>query len=181
MRYDREVPAELTPVPEDLQAQLEASVEAVKGDPDASRKLEFLIDALLIRKQLPERFRTIISRIQADRTPRVQLAIYGDKYELESPDIDCAARIPLCRARCCSFGVLLSEQDVRERVVPFVIDRPYELPRDPVTRRCACMDDVGACTIYAQRPGACRTYDCREDRRVWIDFEARIPAPMPEL
>jgi hypothetical protein len=22
-------------------------------------------------------------------------------------------------------------------------------------------------------------YDCRQDKRVWIDFEARIPAPMP--
>jgi hypothetical protein len=31
--------------------------------------------------------------------------------------------------------------------------------------------------VYAQRPGACRAYDCRHDPRVWIDFEARIPAP----
>jgi hypothetical protein len=39
------------------------------------------------------------------------------------------------------------------------------------------MDDTGACTVYAQRPGACRAYDCRHDPRVWIDFDARIPAP----
>ena len=42
------------------------------------------------------------------------------------------------------------------------------------------MDDAGACTAYDYRPSTCRTYDCREDRRVWIDFEARIPAPLPE-
>jgi hypothetical protein len=23
----------------------------------------------------------------------------------------------------------------------------------------------------------CRGYDCREDRRIWLDFEKRIPAP----
>jgi Fe-S-cluster containining protein len=39
------------------------------------------------------------------------------------------------------------------------------------------MTDDGDCTIYERRPGACRAYDCRRDARVWIDFEARIPAP----
>lgn len=171
------MPDELPPVPPDLQAALEAAVGAVKGEPDASRKLEFLLDALIMRGQLPERFRAIVRRIQADRGPKIRLSMFPNKYELESPDIDCAARIPLCGARCCSFDVALSEQDVLERKLPFVIDRPYELPRDPVTKRCACMDDAGACTVYDARPGTCRTYDCREDQRVWIDYEARIPAP----
>jgi Fe-S-cluster containining protein len=53
--------------------------------------------------------------------------------------------------------------------------KPYALPR--VDGRCVCMDDAGACTVYERRPGACRAYDCRHDARVWIDFEARIPAP----
>jgi hypothetical protein len=26
----------------------------------------------------------------------------------------------------------------------------------------------------------CRKYDCRHDQRIWIDFEARIPAPLPD-
>jgi Fe-S-cluster containining protein len=39
------------------------------------------------------------------------------------------------------------------------------------------MNADGACTIYERRPGACRAYDCRNDRRVWLDFEARVPAP----
>jgi Fe-S-cluster containining protein len=147
---------------------------------EVSQKFESLLDALIERDEVPQRFKDHIARIRADEKPRVHLAIYADKYELESPDIDCAARLHLCGARCCSFDVLLSPQDVAERGVPWVLDRPYELPRDPVTRRCACMDDGGACTIYDKRPGACRTYDCREDQRVWIDFAARIPAPMPE-
>ena len=67
-------------------------------------------------------------------------------------------------------------QDVAEGGIPFGIARPYALPRHPETKRCACMDDAGACTIYDRRPGACRAYDCRNDARVWRDFDARIPA-----
>jgi len=64
--------------------------------------------------------------------------------------------------------------------IPFELDRPYLLPRDPQTKRCACMDEEGLCTKYDVRPATCRTYDCREDARVWIDYEQRIPAPLPE-
>jgi Fe-S-cluster containining protein len=40
--------------------------------------------------------------------------------------------------------------------------------------------DSGGCTIHAQRPHICRQYDCRNDKRVWLDFEQRVAAPMPE-
>jgi Fe-S-cluster containining protein len=33
------------------------------------------------------------------------------------------------------------------------------------------------CSIYAQRPVPCRAYDCRNDKRIWADFERRIPSP----
>jgi Fe-S-cluster containining protein len=75
------------------------------------------------------------------------------------------------------MDVTLSAQDVAEGGIPFDIHQPYALPRHPETKRCVCMDETGACTIYERRPGACRAYDCRHDARVWIDFEARIPAP----
>ena len=71
-----------------------------------------------------------------------------------------------------------ARQDLRDGI-PRVIDEPYKLPRDPYTKKCVCMDEQGACTIYEKRPASCRVYDCRGDPRVWIDFEARIPAPMP--
>lgn len=168
------------PVPPDLAAALEqlaGPAGAAGADPDVAGKLEYLIDALIMRGQLPKSFRRVIARIHGDRGERVRLAIWPDKYAVEGPDIDCAARIPLCGARCCTYDVVLSAQDVAERSLPFVTERPYELPRDPVTKKCVCMDAAGACTVYAHRPGTCRAYDCREDRRVWLDFEARIPAP----
>ncbi|MDQ3974327.1 MAG: hypothetical protein M3276_08330, partial [Actinomycetota bacterium] len=51
----------------------------------------------------------------------VKLAVGADdKYACSAedlPDIDCAERIPLCRAACCTFRWALSEQDVVEGIV----------------------------------------------------------------
>jgi hypothetical protein len=169
---------ELPPISLDLQAELVVLVEQLAARPDhadVASRLEWLIDTLILRGQLPASFRRLAAKVRGERST-VRLATFRDKYSVASAEIDCAARIPLCGARCCSFEVSLSAQDVAERTVPWEIDRPYALPRD-ANGRCACMDDAGACTIYEHRPGACRAYDCRNDPRVWIDFEGRVPAP----
>jgi Fe-S-cluster containining protein len=33
------------------------------------------------------------------------------------------------------------------------------------------------CTVYHQRPLPCRTFDCRHDQRIWVDFENRVINP----
>jgi hypothetical protein len=171
------MPDELPPIPPDLVAELTALTQTVAAradHADIAAKLEWLIDTLIFRGQLPDSFRRLAAKVRGQRSV-VRLAVFRDKYAVASPDIDCAALIPLCGARCCTFEVTLSAQDVAERSVPFDVHQPYALPR--ANGRCVCMDDAGACTIYDHRPGACRAYDCRHDRRVWIDFDARIPAP----
>ena len=87
-----------------------------------------------------------------DERSTVRLAMFRDKYQVPSTDIDCAARIPLCGAKCCTMDVTLSAQDVAEGGIPFDVMKPYALPRDPATKKCVCMDDDGACTIYERRP-----------------------------
>lgn len=172
------MPEQLPPVSPDLVAELTALVETVAArsdHADIAARLEWLIDALILRDQLPASFRRLADKVTGGERSVVRLATFRDKYAVVSPEIDCAALIPLCGARCCSFEVTLSAQDVAERSVPFDVMRPYAMPRHQ--GRCACMDDAGACTIYERRPGACRAYDCRHDRRVWLDFDARIPAP----
>ncbi len=146
---------------------------------DLARRFEWLVDTLIFRGQLPATFKRLIARIGHERST-VRLASFRDKYQVQSPDVDCASLIPLCKARCCSMDVTLSAQDVAEGGIPFDIMQPYALPRDPATKRCVCMAADGACTIYDKRPGACRAYDCRNDKRVWLDFEARIAAPLAE-
>jgi Fe-S-cluster containining protein len=169
---------ELPPIEPDLVAELTAlaATVATRADhADVAARLEWLIDTLILRGQLPASFAALARKIKGtgDRSV-VKLSVVRDKYGVASPDIDCAALIPLCKARCCSFEVALSSQDLEERVLPFTIADPYMLPRDH--GRCVCMDAAGACTVYSHRPATCRSYDCRRDRRVWVDFEARIPA-----
>ena len=174
---------ELPPVSPELQTlmdKLAAELPTLPNNDEALQRFEWLLDALILRGQLPARFRQMSKKIQADRGIKIRLNVVDNKYEVPSSDVDCAARIPLCGARCCSFTISLSKQDIEERKLPFEIDQPYQLRRDPATRRCVCSGPDGACGAYEYRPATCRSYDCREDRRVWIDFEARIPAPLPE-
>lgn len=179
------MPDELPPISPDLVAAIEKLADdlpALPDSKDASLRLEWLIEALIIRGQLPERYRKLVKKIEADRSggsPTVRLSVISNKYEVKSPDVPCGELIPLCGARCCSFNVQLSGPDVEEGKLPWVIEEPYQLPRDPITKRCTCMADDGGCTVYDYRPGQCREYDCREDKRVWIDYAKRIPAPLP--
>lgn len=171
---------ELPPVPPDLEAEIRGLAAKLldRNDfDDLARKFEWLLDALVMRGQLPQSYVKLATKIRGERSV-VALTLVDDKRSKPSPDIDCASRIHLCEARCCRFEVSLSKEDLRDGL-PFEVDRPYKLPRDYYTKKCVCMDEQGACTVYEKRPASCRVYDCRHDPRVWVDFENKIPAPMP--
>lgn len=124
-----------------------------------------------------ERAREEVSKVMM---PRVRLAEMGDKYfPGESIQIDCDARIPLCHARCCTFKFYLTKQDLEEGVARWDYGNPYWIDQRTDGYCVHCAPESKACQIHAQRPHTCRKYDCRNDKRVWIDFEKRIPAPMP--
>jgi len=145
--------------------------------------LSLLIEVLVARGDLGAGHPGLIERVQRQaRRPdkkTVHLGIYEDKYELANSDIDCASLVHLCKARCCTFSIKLTRQDVEEGRVKWEIDDPYMI-RHERDGYCSHLDRAtGGCTGYPHRPGTCRVYDCRHDHRVWIDFEKRIPAPMP--
>jgi hypothetical protein len=108
----------------------------------------------------------------------VYLSDGGDKYALgiEHAPIDCDARLSLCHAACCRLRVPLTRQDLDEGIVQWDGDQPYLNRRQP-NGYCVHCDSSRRCTVYEQRPGLCRTYDCREDGRIWVDFDHRIPNP----
>jgi hypothetical protein len=165
----------------DAIGELVGELEQQTGSADLAARLEWLIDVLVMRGHLTPGHRALVKRIKAEGTQRgvVHLATFRDKHAVASAEIDCAARLHLCQARCCTFAVSLSPQDVREGKLRWSLHEPYLLERDRATGYCQCMDGAGGCTVYEDRPGTCRAYDCRHDGRVWIDFEARLPAPMP--
>lgn len=109
---------------------------------------------------------------------RVALDEGPDKYTAEVIDIPCAELIPLCQGRCCSFKFALSTQDLDEGVIRFDYGQPYMIRQRPSDGYCVHSDPTTrACDAHASRPRTCRTYDCRSDERVWIDYDKRIPAP----
>lgn len=114
---------------------------------------------------------------------RVVIEQRVDKYAItDLPDIDCEARIPLCRGRCCTLHFPLSKQDLDERVVKWDYLRPYIIRQSESDGYCVHNDRVTkGCTVYHHRPAVCRTYTCKNDKRIWIDFDKRIPAIDPAL
>jgi Fe-S-cluster containining protein len=111
--------------------------------------------------------------------PRVRLANMGDKYtDARTAVIDCEARIHLCHARCCTFNFYLTAQDLEEGAARWDYGNPYWIKRGEDGYCVHCDATTRACAIHARRPHVCRLYDCRQDKRIWLDFEARIPAPL---
>lgn len=151
---------------------------------DTSARIHGLIEELVARgvislRSLDER----VTKARVEEGTRVaQQAMVSvgpsvDKYTVQSPDIPCAELIPLCKARCCRLDFPLSFQDLDEGVVRWNYARPYQIRKREDGRCVHSNAETGTCGVYEQRPAICRTYDCRTDTRIWLDFQNRIPAP----
>jgi len=101
-----------------------------------------------------------------------------DKYEFEGgPQIDCENRLHLCRAACCRLRFPLSQQDLEEGIVKWDLPHPYLIAHGS-DGYCRHLERGGCrCTVYQHRPLPCRAYDCRQDQRIWADFENRVVSP----
>lgn len=143
---------------------------------------EVLLQNGIVRAaELEKSLKQARERIATHPLPAVRLANLGDKYsEGQTAEIDCASLVHLCKARCCTFKFYLTKQDLDEGAARWDYGNPYWIKQGG-DGFCVHSDRATrVCTIHAQRPHVCRAYDCRKDKRVWIDFEQRIPAPMPE-
>lgn len=152
--------------------------QAERALDDVNALVELLIAQGTITLKAYERRRALVDRDRdATLDPyRVRLHACEDKYAVEPVRIDCEARLHLCQARCCALPFDLSAQDLDEGVVRWDYAHPYRIRAD-ASGRCVHNDaQTRACSIHAQRPAVCRQYDCRNDPRIWKDFEAKIPA-----
>jgi hypothetical protein len=191
MSRDKEAAADAEGPPA-LQADLDAGLRFVhRATAATARELRALrglrgeLDALveeLAARGLVDRAR-LAARVEAPagepvlQETALEVGESVDKYGLgDLPQIPCAELIPLCKARCCRLHFALSYQDLDEGVVRWDYERPYRIRRRK-DGDCHHLGAGGACQIYAQRPAPCRRFDCRKDPRIWLDYEARVPAP----
>lgn len=101
-----------------------------------------------------------------------------DKYALESSvEIDCENRIHLCKAACCRLPFALSAQDIREGVVRWELAKPYMIEQGSDGYCNHLERSTSGCTIYEKRPVPCHAFNCSNDKRIWADFDKRIPNP----
>lgn len=145
--------------------------------------VDVLVEELVERGLIPRE--RLLRRIAERRTREIEaqaqrafVQFYPDedKYAItDLPAVPCAELMPLCQARCCTLHAPLSRQDLDERIVEVDWAAPYHLRRGD-DGYCVHHEAGHGCSVYANRPAICRSYDCRSDPRIWADFERRIPA-----
>jgi Fe-S-cluster containining protein len=145
--------------------------------------IELLTEKGLITiQELDERKKTVGERLAA------QLKEKGLGVMLQDPEedkygfqgevkIDCASRLHLCHAACCGLRFALSKQDIHEGVVHWDLGHPYLIAQDGDGYCIHLERSTCRCTVRDHRPVPCRAYDCRNDKRIWNDFENQIVNP----
>jgi len=163
--------------PEERLAELTTRVKAQE------EVIAKLVEIMVGRGTLTKHHQTILAKT-ANKVPRslpqVRVGSGVDKYSLSGVDIDCASLVHLCGARCCKLSAALGTQDIEEGKLEWEIDQPYVIKRAN-DGYCNYVGERGGCSCYDIRPTVCREFDCRDDKRIWKDFEARIPADEPFL
>jgi len=164
-----------------LTDELTRRIDGVEPDPAppgtpasaASTTVEVAVGA-----QLAEALRNVRVGDAAQPT-RVSLDLGGDKYATPPSSPPCDELLHLCRARCCTLSFALSTADLDEGVIRWDYGQPYLIRQRKSDGYCVhCDPDALTCSVHAQRPRVCRSYDCREDTRIWIDYAQRIPTPV---
>lgn len=145
--------------------------------------IELLMEkGLLTEEELNERKRKVaerlVERFRESGMGVVRQEPEKDKYTFKNgAKIDCENRIHLCKAACCRLPFALSRQDIEEGIVKWDLEHPYMNAR----RSDGCCVHLERktcrCTVYENRPVPCRGYDCRNDKRIWLDFEKKIVNP----
>lgn len=187
MAHDDDAPLSPDDVARALRAALLA-VEELRSDVHAlAARVVALGEQVAATSPDPAAAEAAVDRRAAELTPaiaiadatapgRLHLGDDVDKYQVSNADgPPCLELLPICQGRCCSLNFALSPQDLDEGVVRWDLGQPY-LIRHGADGRCVHQRD-GACGCYHHRPAPCRAYDCRTDRRIWLDFDQRILTP----
>ena len=113
---------------------------------------------------------------QRNHLPGVRTMVRIEKRDAPEADVevDCAARLHICKAACCRLDFALSVEEVETGKVKWDLGRPYFIRRE--RNGCCSHLEPGSlgCRIYRDRPAVCRGYSCANDTRIWKDFDNMV-------
>lgn len=148
---------------------------------------ELLIErGIITEKELNERKIVVAKRLKKKFQELGMGAVFQekeqDKYGFNDVHIDCESRRHLCNAACCKLSFALSRQDIEEGTVKWDLGHPYMIAKEEDGYCVHLEKTTYRCRIWKNRPVPCRAFDCRADKRIWLDFENMIVNPeLPEV
>lgn len=137
---------------------------------------------LINLEELGERKQLVGERLVKQYKEKGIAAVYQDgeydKYSFkDGAEIDCANRLRMCKAACCRLPFALSKQELNEGIVRWDLGQPYLIDQGK-DGYCNHLDrGQCSCNVYKHRPVPCRGFDCRVDKRIWLDFENKVINP----
>jgi len=96
---------------------------------------------------------------------------------MEGERIPCEQLMHLCEGRCCKLQVERTREDRGAGPVRWDAQTASWVVQRDDGYCVHNAETTGRCDIYTQRPSHCRSFDCRDDPRIWADYERRVPAP----
>lgn len=116
-----------------------------------------------------ENLKTKMAEKQEQLHPDIQVRLDREGAK-EYVAVNCAERMPICKAVCCSLRFALSKEEIEAGHVRWDLGHPYFIRHEG---GCCTHKDkkTGACGVYDNRPRVCSEYSCATDDRIWKDFE----------
>jgi Fe-S-cluster containining protein len=137
-----------------------------------------LIDVLVEKGiALPESLKRAAKAVRDEMSAKeeIGLPVMGLRIDDEEPspprEVNCAERMPICKAVCCTLDFALSQEEIESGRVKWDLGRPYFIRQDTDGHCCHNNRGTGGCGVYADRPLVCRQYTCEKDTRIWKDFD----------
>jgi Fe-S-cluster containining protein len=138
-----------------------------------------LIDFLIEKNGFtPDDLKPYIEKVKKEVTETgdrlhagVALRIGQNDAAVPTVAVNCGERMHICKGVCCKLNFALTPEEVESRNFKWELGHPYYI-RHEKTGYCSHLDEQKqCCTVYDKRPAVCRNYSCREDQRIWKDFE----------
>lgn len=139
--------------------------------------LDILLEkGLITQEELEEKMANVKDEIEKRNQQFKSSAqiFVDDGSPVIEPDINCAERLHICKAACCSLRFPISVQDIDAGHVKWDYARPYQIRQSPEGKCVHLEEGSCACQVYHHRPKVCRSYSCRDDKRIWLDFDNMI-------